>query len=246
MASIPSPVLILGARSDIGRALSRSYAELGCDIILAARRADELEPDRADLATRYGVAVQAAEFDVNDPDPDAFFASLGVVPGTVVMVAGLLGDQAESERSSEAAQLVMQTNYNGPSLFLLAAARVLQAAGKGAIIGISSVAGDRGRASNFVYGSAKAGFTAFLSGLRNRLAKSGIDVITVKPGFVATRMTAGMDLPARLTAQPDAVARSIVNAQRKRRDVIYTKPIWRGVMTVIGIIPERVFKKMSI
>ena len=122
----------------------------------------------------------------------------------------------------------------------------MEARGSGAIIGISSVAGDRGRASNFIYGSAKAGFTAFLSGLRNALASKGVQVLTVKPGFVATQMTAGKDLPPRLTAQPAEVARAIVSAHKKGRDVIYVKPVWRIVMLVIRTIPERVFKRLPL
>jgi short-subunit dehydrogenase len=108
------------------------------------------------------------------------------------------------------------------------------------------VAGERGRASNFVYGSAKAGLTAFLSGLRNELAGKGVQVITVKPGFVATAMTADMDLPAALTAQPDEVARAVVAAQLRGRDVIYVRPLWRLIMTVIRAIPEGVFKRLKL
>jgi decaprenylphospho-beta-D-erythro-pentofuranosid-2-ulose 2-reductase len=115
--------------------------------------------------------------------------------------------------------------------------------GSGTLVGISSVAGDRGRASNYVYGSAKAGFTAFLSGLRNRLAKKGVHVVTVKPGFVATRMTAGMNLPKALTAHPDDVARAVYRAFERKNDVIYILPIWWMIMRIICIIPEILFKK---
>ncbi|MEI9928749.1 MAG: SDR family NAD(P)-dependent oxidoreductase [Sphingomonas sp.] len=167
-------------------------------------------------------------------------------PGTVVMVAGLLGDQQDSEGHPAAADLVMRTNYNGPALYLLAAARRLEAAGKGVIVGISSVAGDRGRGSNYVYGSAKAGFTALLSGMRNRLARKGVHVMTVKPGFVDTRMTRGMDLPKALTARPEEVAAAVVRGQRRGADVIYTRPVWRLVMTVIRSIPEGVFKRLNL
>ncbi len=247
MTALPSPMLILGARSDIARALAHRYAAAGCAVILAARDAPRLEADRADLALRHGGAVSLAEFDVLSDDPDGFFARLGVVPGTVVMVAGLLGDQAESARSDVAAERVINTNFVGPARFLLAAARVMAArADGGCIIGISSVAGDRGRGSNFVYGSAKAGLTAFLSGLRNSLARSGIHVMTVKPGFVATAMTRGMKLPPAITASADAVAEAVVGAQRKRRDVIYTKPVWRLIMAVIRLVPERIFKRLSL
>ena len=117
------------------------------------------------------------------------------------------------------------------------------ARGRGTIVGVSSVAGDRGRASNYVYGSAKSGFTAFLSGLRNRLARTAIRVITVKPGFVRTCMTAGMKLSARLTAEPQEVAAAVFAAETRKRDVIYVRPIWRLVMSIIGMLPESVFKK---
>lgn len=242
----PSPVLILGARSDIARALAHSYAAAGCDLILGARGAERLETDRTDLALRHMVDVRTIEFDVLSDDPDGFFAGLGTVPGTVVMVAGLLGDQAVSAGDDAAAKLVMDSNYAGPARYLLAAARVMKGKAGSVIIGISSVAGDRGRGSNYVYGSAKAGFTAFLSGLRNSLAKDGIHVMTVKPGFVATAMTEGMKLPPKITAQPDEVAADIVKAQAKGRDVIYTKWMWRPIMTIIGLVPEKIFKKLSL
>jgi short-subunit dehydrogenase len=108
------------------------------------------------------------------------------------------------------------------------------------------VAGDRGRASNYIYGSAKAGFTAFLSGLRNRMASLGVHVVTVSPGFIATRMTAGMDLPEKLTASPEEVAEAIFKATEKRRNTIYVRPIWWLVMLVIRNIPEPVFKRLKI
>lgn len=246
--NVPSaPVLILGARSDIARALARRYAEAGCTVILAARDAGRLEDDRADLAIRYGIEVKTVEFDVLNPEPDAFFAKLGIVPGTVVMVAGLLGDQTRSQQEDHAARLVMETNYVGPATYLLAAARLMAGrSDRTCIIGISSVAGDRGRASNFVYGSAKAGFTAFLSGLRASLSKQDIHVMTVKPGFVATAMTRGMKLPPLITASSDEVARAVVHGQLAGRNVVYAKSIWRPIMLVIRAIPEGLFKRLSI
>jgi hypothetical protein len=113
------------------------------------------------------------------------------------------------------------------------------------IVGISSVAGDRGRGSNYVYGAAKAGFTAFLSGLRNRLSPLGVRVVTVKPGFVRTRMTEGMKLPPVLTAEADEVGRAIFKAERGG-DVLYVRPVWRGVMAIIRAIPEPVFKRLKL
>ena len=135
----------------------------------------------------------------------------------------------------------MKTSRNSPGAKSSFAARR-----SGTIIGISSVAGDRGRATNYIYGSAKAGFTAYLSGLRNRLAGQGVHVATISPGFIATRMTAGMDLPEKLTASPEEVAEAILAAQEKRRDVVYVRPIWRLVMMVIRSIPEPVFKRLKI
>lgn len=244
---IRSPVLILGARSDIGRALAHAYAAKQCDVILGAR--GDLERERLDMAAKAVGSDQAAKvvaFDVTDGQPDRFFEALGVVPGTVVMVAGLLGDQRESAASDEAAARVMETNYAGPARYLLAAARRMATVDGACIIGISSVAGDRGRGSNYVYGSAKAGLTAFLSGLRNAHAKGSLHVMTVKPGFVATQMTAQMTLPPALTAQPAQVADVIVAAHEKRRDVIYVLGRWRLVMTVIRLIPERLFKRLTL
>jgi NAD(P)-dependent dehydrogenase (short-subunit alcohol dehydrogenase family) len=241
---IASPVLVLGARSDIGRAIARAYAARGHSVILAAR--GDLEVERRDLELRANGKVRAVSFDVNDGAPDAFFERLGEVPGTVIMVAGLLGDQARSAAEDEAAALVMDTNYAGPARYLLAAARLMVNVPGACIIGISSVAGERGRGSNFVYGSAKAGLTAFLSGLRNAHAKSGLHVMTVKPGFVATRMTEGMSLPPPLTAQPDDVAAAILRAHENGREVIYVLGRWRPIMAMIRAIPERVFKRLSL
>lgn len=241
---LASPVVILGARSDIGRALARAYAAKGCTIVLAAR--GDIAADVADLELRSRATVRTAELDVTDSAPDAFFAGLGEVPGTVIMVAGLLGDQVASAADDRAAALVFDTNFTGPARYLLVAARLMANNPDRCIIGISSVAGDRGRASNFIYGSAKAGLTAFLSGLRNAHAKAGPHVMTVKPGFVATQMTAGMKLSPVMTASPDQVASAIVEAHERRRDVIYVLARWRLVMCIIRNIPESIFKRLSL
>lgn len=241
----PKSVLILGARSDIGRAVARRFAQSGASVILAARRADTLADELADLRIRFKVPAEAVEFDATDGAAERFFDALPALPDVVVMVVGLLGDQAQSEADLDAANAVMASNYTGPACYLLAAARRMGARRSGCIVGISSVAGDRGRQSNFVYGSAKAGFTAFLAGLRNRLFKTGVTVVTVKPGFVATAMTAGMKLPPALTAQPSEVGDAIFTAVTKGRDVIYVRPIWRLIMTIIRSVPETVFKRLS-
>jgi NAD(P)-dependent dehydrogenase (short-subunit alcohol dehydrogenase family) len=176
----------------------------------------------------------------------AFVDGFPTLPDTVVSVVGELGDQSRAQSDLEHARTVLRTNFEGPALLLGLFAERFAARGSGTIVGISSVAGDRGRGSNYVYGAAKAGFTAFLSGLRNRLAAAGVRVITVKPGFVRTRMTQGMKLPPLLTAEPDEVGRAIFAAGEKRGDVLYVRPVWRGVMGVIGLIPETIFKRLRL
>jgi decaprenylphospho-beta-D-erythro-pentofuranosid-2-ulose 2-reductase len=241
------PVLILGARSDIARAAAHKFASLGHPLQLAARSARSLEADRTDMELRYSVPVSLHEFDVLATEShEAFVAGLPELPGTAVCAVGLMGTQADSERDVAAAVCVMRSNYEGPASILAILANHFEARGHGCLIAISSVAGERGRATNYVYGSAKAGFTAFLSGLRNRLARRGVQVVTVLPGFVATRMTEGMQLPARLTAEPGEVAEAIARAARKKQDVIYVRPVWRLIMFIIRHIPERVFKRMKL
>ncbi|WP_428929756.1 SDR family oxidoreductase [Marinibacterium sp. SX1] len=243
----PAPALILGGRSDIGLAIARRLARAGYPVILAARGADSLDAERTDIALRHGVDVQLAEFDVLDSAAmPGFVAGLDPAPDVVVSVVGTMGDQQQSEQDIAAAARVMRTNYEGPAQALGLFAQQMAARGSGTLIGVSSVAGDRGRASNYVYGSAKAGFTAFLSGLRNRLAGQGVHVITVKPGFVATRMTEDLDLPGPLTAAPDEVAEAVFRALTRKRNVIYTRRIWWLVMTIITAIPENIFKKTSL
>ena len=239
--------LVIGATSDIGRAIARKLAEEGWALQLAARDPVRLEREVQDLRVRTGVAVASHRCDVlRDDGGVSLLDELDPLPDVAVCVVGLLGDQAESQRSSVAAERVMRTNYVGPALLMGALAERFERRGSGVLAGVSSVAGDRGRATNYVYGSAKAGFTAFLSGLRNRLAATGVHVVTVKPGFVRTRMTEGMDLPARLTAEPEEVAAAVVRASRVRRDVVYVRRIWRLLMLMIRSIPEPAFKRMKL
>jgi decaprenylphospho-beta-D-erythro-pentofuranosid-2-ulose 2-reductase len=241
------PVLILGAASGMARAIARSFAAEGHAIQLAARNAERLEADRADLVTRYGVEVSLHEFDALDLGGHAgFLAGLPELPAIAVCAVGAMGTQEENEADPTVGAAVMRANFEGPASIMGHLANAMEARGSGTLVGISSVAGLRGRASNYVYGSAKAGFTAYLSGLRNRLAKKGVHVITVLPGFVATAMTEGLDLPARLTAQPEEVGAAVVKAVRAEKNVIYVRPIWRIVMAVIRAIPEPIFKKTSI
>lgn len=240
-------VLILGAASDIGRAIAHGYAETGRPLILAARRSQRLKADAADITLRWGVAVRWVDFDVLETGAHGrFLDDLGELPEIAVLVVGWLGDQPASQRDFHAARLVLETNLVGPASILDQVAQRMEARGSGTIVGIGSVAGDRGRASNYHYGAAKAGLAVLLSGLRNRLHRSGVGVITVKPGFVRTRMTQGMTLPTLLTATPNEVARAVVTAQATGRSVIYVRPIWRLIMWTIRMIPEHIFKKTSL
>ena len=241
-------LLLVGGTSDIGRATALRYATAGWRVLLAARNAEAAQRNADDAAARTGVPVTVHALDVLETARlPAFIDGLPALPETVVCVVRELGDQTRAEADVEHATMVMRTNFEGPALLLGLLAERFRARGSGTLVGVSSVAGDRGRASNYVYGAAKAGFTAFLSGLRNRLAPAGIRVVTVKPGFVRTRMTAGMKLPPLLTAEPVEVGEAIFKAaETGRGDVIYVRGIWRIVMTVIGAIPEPVFKRLRL
>jgi decaprenylphospho-beta-D-erythro-pentofuranosid-2-ulose 2-reductase len=240
-------VLILGARSDIGRPLARIYAQDGYDVILAARNAEKLAADACDIGIRSGRDARVREFDVLDTDAHGrFVGSFEELPDTVISLIGLMTSQTDAQIDFAAADLMIRSNYLGLVSILGEIANRMEERGSGTIIGVSSVAGDRGRASNYLYGSAKAGFTAFLSGLRNRLSAKGVSVITVKPGFVRTRMTEGMSLPAALTADPDELARAIRRAHKRKRLVVYHRPIWRLIMLIIRSMPEHLFARLKI
>jgi len=247
MTSIDKTLLVLGGTSDIARATALAFATRGWTIRLAGRDPAELQREADDIAVRGGVAITIHKFDVLDTALfQEFVDTLPELPDAVVLAVGILGEQARAETDLEHATQTMRTNYEGPALILgLFADRFLKR-GNGSIIGISSVAGDRGRGSNYVYGSAKAGLTAFLSGLRNRTARHGIHVMTVKPGFVRTKMTENMQLPKLLLAEPSDVGEVIFRGLSKRKNVIYASPIWLYVMFTIRMIPEFLFKKLRL
>jgi decaprenylphospho-beta-D-erythro-pentofuranosid-2-ulose 2-reductase len=243
-----SYILILGAKSDIARAIGHEFARAGHGLYLAGRRAAaELEADASDLQLRYQVDARVLEFDALDYDAhQAIYDALDPKPEAVICVVGYMPEQADAEKDGALARRVMETNYVGCAHFLGIVANEMEQRGSGSIVGISSVAGERGRGTNYLYGSAKAGFSAFLSGLRNRLYKSGVHVLTVKPGFVDTKMTEGLDLPGPLTAQPEQVGRAVYRAWKRKKNVIYTKWMWRHIMWIIRNIPEWQFKKMKL
>lgn len=240
-------VLILGAGSDMAVAIARQFAAEKYDIQLAARNTSFLQSLQQDLEVRYGVRATTHAFDALDFNSHtAFYDSLQPKPDVTVCVFGYLGDQELAQSSWQEAGRIIHTNYTGAVSILNIVANDYAARGQGAIIGISSVAGERGRQSNYLYGSAKAGFSAYLSGLRNRLFHRGVHVMSVQPGFVYTRMTEGLQLPPLLTAQPDDVALAIVKGVKARKNVLYVKWFWRYIMLIIKSIPEFIFKKLKL
>ena len=241
-------LLVLGALSDIARAVAHRYAREGYSITLAARQPERLQPEAADLEIRYGVKVHIAPaFDALAMDSHvAWYAALPERAEVVLCAFGVLGDQQQAQHNWAQARQMLDVNFTGAVSILEAVAAEMEQRGSGTIIGISSVAGDRGRASNYFYGSAKAGFTAYLSGLRNRLAKKGVHVLTVKPGFVRTAMTREMPLPPFITGTPEKVAEDIFRAARRRSNTRYTLWMWKYIMLIIKNIPEGVFKRLSL
>ena len=228
-------------------AVAHRFAAQGYRVQLAARDAASLETDKSDIEVRHGASVTLHEFDALATQTHAaFVAGLPELPAIAVCAVGLLGDQTASERNAKSAIQVMRSNYEGPASILAELANRFVERGSGTLVGISSVAGLRGRATNYVYGSAKAALTTFLSGLRNRLARHDVHVVTILPGFVATRMTEHMDLPKLMTARPQEVAEAIHRAAEKKYNIIYVRPVWRVVMSAIKLIPESVFKKMRL
>ena len=242
-----SYVLIIGAKSDIAKEVAREYAKNGYDLYLAGRNMSEIEYLKNDIKIRFNTDVKLKELDVAKFEThSAFYESLEPKPLGVIVVAGYMADQKTCENDWSKTLNTINVNYTGAVSILNIIANDMEKNRSGFIVGVSSVAGDRGRKANYIYGSSKAAFSAYLSGLRNRLYESGVQVLTVKPGFVATKMTAGLDLPPKLTAQPKDVAKDIYKAQQKGKSVLYTKWIWRWIMLIIKIIPEWKFKGMSV
>lgn len=240
--------IILGASSAMARAFARRKAESGAALILAGRDQDDLAKSTADLTVRGAADVTPMRFDTRDaatfgPIIDAAKAHGGQIG--IAVFAGSMPPQEEVEADAALMDGVVTDNFAGLARFLLEAAPVLEDRGAGQIVAVSSVAGDRGRLKNYAYGAAKAGFQTFAAGLRNRLGRKGVHVLTVKPGFVDTAMTWGLD-GMFLVASPDDVARDIEKGLRKKRNVIYTPWFWIGIMGIIRSIPERIFKKLQV
>ncbi len=240
--------VILGATSAMARAFARALAEEGHALILAGRDLDELRALAADCTLRGAGEARAMRFDAREPKHDApILDALEQAEGTLnaAVFVGAMPEQARIDDDPSLLQGVMQDNFTGPARFLQSLAPMIEARGGGTIVGTGSVAGDRGRVGNYAYGASKAAFHTYLAGLRNRLGRAGGHVITVKPGFVDSAMTWGIE-GMFLVAPPAKVARDIQRAIGKRRNVIYTPGFWRLIMLIIRAIPESIFKKLSI
>lgn len=240
--------IILGATSTIARAFARQAASRGEGVVLAGRDMPELDKIAADCGFRGASVAEAIAFDARDPNGfDAIVARAEAIEGTIssAVFVGSMPDQADIDADPALVDGTIADSFTGPARLLTMLAPLLEARGSGTVVGVGSVAGDRGRLGNYVYGASKAGFHAYLSGLRNRLGRSGVHVVTVKPGTVDTAMTWGMEkLP--FVAQPEKIASDILRAVDRQKDIIYTPVIWWPIMTIIRSIPERIFKKLEI
>lgn len=242
-------VLVIGATSSIARALAHQMAQQGAALHLAARDGFEVERMAKDMAIRYQAPISWSIFEAFDYDTHADFFqkavdNLGGLYGVVVSL-GELGNQEKAQIDFGHAQRIIHSNYTGVASVLTHAANYLEQQGNGFIIGISSVAGERGRQSNYIYGSAKGALSLFLQGLRNRLSKCGVHVMTVKPGFVDTKMTFGK--PGMfLVANPEQVATAVIKALQKKKNIAYVPWFWFWIMSIIRSIPEFLFKKLSL
>ncbi|MCA9782740.1 MAG: SDR family oxidoreductase [Candidatus Cloacimonetes bacterium] len=240
--------LILGASSGIAQAFGRLLAERGVTLYLLARDPRKLEAVSADLSARGASLAGTEVLDLNLHAEHAAmleraWAALGQVD-LVLVAHGMLGDQAACEADPALALELMRTNYAATGVLLLHLATRLEAQGRGQLAVLSSVAGERGRRSNYIYGSSKAGLSALLSGLRARLAPAGVQVVTVLPGPVRTAMLAGRPLPP-LTVEPELVARQLLRGLERGAHTLWLPPKWRAIMAVIRALPEAIFMKLK-
>ena len=240
--------VILGASSSMARAFARDVAERGAGLILCGRDMDDLSASASDLGGRGARFAEAMTFDARDATCFAAIqARAAAEDGTLnaAVFVGSMPPQAEIDLDPNLIAGTVTDSFTGPAAFLQGFVPEMERRNGGTVVGVGSVAGDRGRIGNYVYGAAKAGFHTYLSGLRNRLTRAGGHVVTVKPGFVDTAMTWGND-GMFLVAPPEKVSRDILRAVEKKRNTIYTPFFWRYIMLIIQHVPEFIFKKLSI
>jgi short-subunit dehydrogenase len=238
-------LLIIGAKSDIAISVANFFASKGYDLQLAARNIDELGEYKEILESKYQISVNLYELDIlNYESFPKFISLLNKLPDIALCAVGILNDQLECEQKPMLSSIVFETNFIGPSLFFAEIANCFKKRKSGSIIGISSVAGEKGRASNYIYGSSKAGFSNFLSGLRNRLYKHNVNVLTVLPGPVKTKMTRHLNTSKFISSSPDKVAK-IIYKNRQKSKIVYTPP-WKILMFLIKLLPEKVFLRIKL
>jgi decaprenylphospho-beta-D-erythro-pentofuranosid-2-ulose 2-reductase len=244
-------VLVLGGGSEIALATVRELvARRARTIVLAARRPEELEGAAEELRAAGADTVETVRFDADD-DAEAHTRLVEEVFGRhgdidlVLVAAGVLGDQSHAERDAGAARAVVQTNFLGLVSAIVPCAERMRAQGHGTICVLSTVAGERPRRSNFVYGSSKAGLDAFAQGLGDALAGSGVNVVVVRPGFVHTKMTAGLDA-APLATTPEQVAEATLDGIARRAHTVWAPPPLRYVMAVLRHLPRPIFRRLPI
>lgn len=241
-------ILIIAATSSIAEHYARWEAERGSHLILAGRSEQRMNAIADDLRTRGADRVEVFTLDINDRAGHARVldqAASGTPLDVILVAHGTLPDQQACLDDPERTAAEFTTNATATIAFMVAAARVLCRQGQGTLAVISSVAGDRGRASNALYGSAKAAVSAFASGLRQQLHATGVNVLTIKPGFVDTPMTAGFRKGI-LWSQPRAVARIIARAINRGRSTVYAPGFWKLIMLAIIHIPEPLFRRMRL
>lgn len=236
-------VLIIGATSSLAQALCRVLGTRGCNLVLMGRDEAELETLAGDIKTRFGVECRIVLADMSESNfaAEDCIAQAGAFDHAII-AAGEMGSDNPDDLDNIAH--VTAINYTLPAQLATVIAAHMAQQGAGTLAIISSVAGDRGRASNYHYGSAKAALSTFSSGLRNRYAKQGVHVMTVKPGFIDTPMTWGMK--SKLIASREYAAEKIVTGMEKNRNVKYVPCFWRLIMLIIIHIPERIFKKLRL
>jgi len=243
-------ILIIGATSAIATACARLWAAQGADLLLVGRDGEKLAAVEGDLRVRGARSARSIQMDANDVSAHSamLHAAVEALGGIdIALVAhGTLPDQPACERDVELTLREFSTNGTSVIALLTVLANHFESSRAGAIAVITSVAADRGRPSNYVYGSAKAAVSAFCEGLRGRLFKAGVSLTEIRPGFVATPMTQGLRLPQALVSQPDVVARQIVAGIDRKADVLYVPAFWAAIMLVIRNIPRPVFKRLKL
>lgn len=246
---LPSRVLALGATSAIAEATLRLLAERGASFFLVGRSAAKLSAVRDDLVTRgaQGAAICIMDLDNTDAHPAMLQQAIATLGGIdlALLAHGILGDQAEAQRDFHVAHRVLHTNFVSAVSLVNALANYFETERKGVLAVICSVAGDRGRKSNYIYGASKAGLDTLLQGVRHRLHGTGVQVLAIKPGYVATPMTAHLP-PSPLFASPAKVASDIVSAIQRRKSLLYTPRFWAPIMFAVRNTPARLFHKTNL